>query len=114
MVPFCILGSAYWAAFVVAAFLPLYALLLIWYARRFGGTEVTRRFVVLASLILGVPGALWVAYANAFPVYELQRSVRLGSSYGALALLSFWVALVSPRLLVGRLGPGQLRRLVGA
>ena len=108
MLPVCVLGSAFWAAFVVSAFLPLYLLLLMWYARRFASAEVTRQSVILAALVLGLPGALWVAYAYAFPIYELRRSLIQAGTYGGLALLSFWVALAVPRLIVRRLGPGEL------
>jgi hypothetical protein len=111
-VPFCLFGSAFWAGFVVAAFVPLYLLLLVWYTRRFGSAEATRGSVILAALWLGLPGALWVAYANAFPVYELSHSVEEAGVYGGLALVSFWIALAAPRLIVRQLGPGQLSERV--
>ena len=114
MVPFCLLGSAYWATFVVGAFVPLYSLLLAWYARRFGSSENTRRSVLWAALALGLPGALWIAYAHAFPIYDLRRSVAEATTYGGLALVSFWVALAGPRLIVQRLGPGELTERVAA
>jgi hypothetical protein len=108
MVPLCLFGSAYWATFVVGAFVPLYSLLLAWYARRFSSTENSRRSVLWAALALALPGALWIAYAYAFPIYDLGRSVTQVATYGGLALVSFWLALAGPRLLVKRLGPGEL------
>ena len=114
MVPFCLVGAAYWATIVVGAFLPLYSLLLAWYARRFGSGENTRRSVMWAALALGLPGALWIAYAYAFPIFDLRRSVAEATTYGGLALVSFWVALAAPRLIIHRLGPGELSERVAA
>ena len=114
MVPACILGSAFWATPVVGAFVPLYLLLLIWYARRYGGAEHSLRMVILAAFFLGMPGAFWIAYAYASPVYDLRRSVNEAAVYGGLALASFWIALAGPRVIVKRLGAGQLSGRVAA
>ena len=112
--PFCVLASSYWAAFVVGAFLPLYSVVLCWYARRYGAEETNRQFVIRSALALGLPGGLWVAYGFAAPFYEIGHSLREGLTYGGFATVTFWIALAGPRLLISRLGPGQLAGRVAA
>jgi hypothetical protein len=105
----CVLGSSFWAGFVVAALLPLYALLLTWYAQRYGAKERSHEFVATRLLLLSLPGALWIAYAYGLPVYDLGRSIRQGAGYGGMALASLWLALAVPRLVVRQLGVGALK-----
>jgi hypothetical protein len=110
----CVLGSSWWAGFVVAALLPLYALLLTWYTQRYGAKEDGRKVIAARMLLLSLPGALWIAYAYAFPVIDLARSFRQGSAYGGIAFASCWLALTGPRLVSRRLGAGALWRRVAA
>ena len=112
--PFCVLSSGFWAMFVVGAFLPLYALLLSWYARQFGARETSRRSVVVSALALGLPGALWVAYGFASPFYDIGHAVHESLTYGTLATSAFWFAIAGPRLLFRQLAAGQLVRQVAA
>ena len=108
ILPVCFLGSAFWASIIIGAFLPLYALLLVWYARRQAWQEASLRSVARWSLTLSLPAAVWVAYANAFPTYgDPGRSLRLGLTAGVLALVSCWVGLLAPRT-VRALGVGRL------
>jgi hypothetical protein len=104
----CALGSGYWAGFVAAALLPLYALLVTWYAQRCGGRETTLWTLLGGMLLLSLPGALWIAYAYAFPVHDFARSVQQGASRGGIALASCWLGLALPRVVCPWLGIGAL------
>lgn len=105
----CVAGSSFWAGAVIVFALPFYALMLAWYAMRFGEERGGSRSVVLRTAALGIPPAVALLYGEAMPPYG---GVLAGLEKAFPIAVMGWVAatlgLALPRLLVPRLAPGLL------
>jgi len=107
----CVVGSAFWATFVVALALPFYGLLLTWYIIRFGRELGGRPAVARNAALLGLPPAAMLLYGYAFPVHGgMGASLLSAVPFACLGFLTATAGLLLPRIGIRRLGPGRLLR----